>query len=73
VDDTFLMMLNCHHEPIKFYLPQSPHSMSWEVVVDTNDPEQTIARVMAPGKALELARQTTILMREVRPETVRTL
>jgi len=73
VDDTFLMMLNCHHEPIKFYLPQSPHSMSWEVVVDTNDPEQTIARVMAPGKALELARQTTILMREVRPEMVRTI
>lgn len=73
VDDTFLMMLNCHHEPIKFYLPQSPHSMSWEVVIDTNDPEKTIARVMAPGKALELARQTTILMREVRPETVRTI
>ncbi|MGA2596160.1 MAG: glycogen debranching protein GlgX [Bryobacteraceae bacterium] len=73
VDDTFLLMLNCHHEPIKFYLPQSPKSTDWEVVIDTNDPEQTFDRVLPAGKSIELARQTLILMRETRPEPVRSL
>ena len=73
VDDTFLLMLNCHHEPIKFYLPQSPQSKDWEVVVDTNDPEQTIDRVLPAGKPIELARQSLILMRETRAEPVRSL
>ena len=73
LDDTFLVMLNCHHEPIKFYLPQSPQSKDWEVVIDTNDPEQTIARVVPAGKPIQLARQSLILMRELRPEAVRSL
>jgi glycogen operon protein len=73
LDDTFLIMLNCHHEPIKFYLPQSPQSKDWEVVIDTNDPEQTIARVVPAGKPIQLARQSLILMRELRPEAVRSL
>jgi len=73
LDDTFLMMLNCHHEPIKFYLPQSPQSMDWEVVIDTNDPEQTIERRVPAGKPIQLARQSLILMRECRPEPVRAL
>ncbi len=73
VDDTFLLMLNCHHEPIKFYLPQSPQSKDWEVVIDTNDPEETFDRRTPAGKPIELARQTLILMRECRPEPVRAL
>jgi len=73
VDDTFLLMLNCHHEPIKFYLPRSPQSRDWEVVIDTNDPEQTFDRVLPAGKPIELACQALILMRETRPEPVRSL
>ena len=73
VDDTFLFMLNCHHEPIKFYLPQSPRDKDWQVVIDTNDPEQTIDRVVPHGKPIQIARQSLILMREVRPEPVRAL
>ncbi len=37
-DDTFLIMLNCHHEPIKFYVPKPPGAEKWEVVIDTNKP-----------------------------------
>ncbi len=73
VDDTFLLLLNCHHEPIKFYLPPSPNSTDWEVVIDTCDPEQTFDRVLPPGKPIELARQALILMREMRPAPVRLL
>jgi hypothetical protein len=42
-------------------------------VIDTNDPAQTFDRVLPAGKPIELARQTLILMRETRPEPVRSL
>ena len=35
-DNTFLVLLNCHHEHIDFLVP----SGSWSIVVDTNEPEQ---------------------------------
>ena len=38
LDDTFLIMLNCHHEPIKFYLPKLNGNPEWDVIVDTNRP-----------------------------------
>jgi len=73
IDDTFLLMLNCHHEPIQFYLPQSPHSLDWEVVIDTNQPATAQQPLVAAGEYIELARQTLILMREARPEPIGTL
>ncbi|HLJ50429.1 MAG TPA: glycogen debranching protein GlgX [Bryobacteraceae bacterium] len=73
VDDTFVIMLNCHHEPISFFLPPSPHGHEWEIVIDTNDPEQTIQRVVRPGKAVELVRQSLVIVRETRPIPVRAI
>ncbi|MEA3188182.1 MAG: isoamylase, partial [Chthoniobacter sp.] len=33
-DDTFLLLLNAHHEPLKFVLP-GQEDVRWELIVDT--------------------------------------
>jgi glycogen operon protein len=73
IDDTFLLMLNCHHDSIQFFLPQSPRSLDWEVVVATNDPAPEQERLVRAGESIELVRQTLILMREARPEALTSL
>src|SRR5262249_52440626 len=35
VDDTLLILLNAHHEPISFLLPAHRRGVRWEVVVET--------------------------------------
>ena len=40
VDDTFFMALSAHFEPIEFTLPSKEFGASWQVVLDTGDPEQ---------------------------------
>jgi len=34
-DDSFLILLNPHHEPVRFTLPQMRSGTSWELLVDT--------------------------------------
>jgi glycogen operon protein len=38
-DDDFLLLLNCHHEPIQFFLPKAAEIPSWHVLVDTSEPD----------------------------------
>ncbi|HXM74395.1 MAG TPA: glycogen debranching protein GlgX, partial [Chthoniobacterales bacterium] len=35
-DDTFLLLINAHHEPIPFMLPGEEH-LEWELILDTMD------------------------------------
>jgi isoamylase len=37
-DDSFLVLMNAHHEPVEFALPRLGDSASWEVVLDTTWP-----------------------------------
>jgi len=69
-DDTFLVMLNCHHEPIQFFMPKPVSVEGWEIIVDTNDPEQTInSRFCAAGDSIELTPLSLVLAREAKPRT----
>jgi glycogen operon protein len=36
-DDTFLLLLNAHHEPVDFVLPAHRTRMRWELVLDTRE------------------------------------
>ena len=38
-DDTFMMLLNPHHEPIRFFMPRA-EGTAWEVLIDSAKPEQ---------------------------------
>jgi glycogen operon protein len=37
-DDSFYILFNAHHEPLKFRLPTCPWGDAWETVIDTNEP-----------------------------------
>jgi glycogen operon protein len=70
-DYTFLIMLNCHHEPIQFYLPQPPGTEKWEIVIDTNDPGlEAESRFSEPGSAVELVPLSLVVCRESKPPSV---
>ena len=70
-DDTFLIMLNCHHEPIQFYMPKPPTSEKWDLVVDTNDPAlEPKTRCYEPGSPVELVPLSLVVAREAKPATV---
>lgn len=38
VDETFLVLLNAHHEDVSFILPAHTKSVRWELVIDTSFP-----------------------------------
>lgn len=64
-DDTFLIMLNCHHEPIQFYVPAPPDSENWEIIIDTNNPElEANSRFTEQGQPVELVPLSLVVCRE---------
>ena len=64
-DDTFLLLLNPHHEPIRFHMPRRRRT-SWELCVDTaND---RAAAVVGAGEAYELAARSMALLKELAEE-----
>src|SRR5207237_786002 len=55
VDDTFLVMLNAHHEPMGFTVPAHRDGTQWETVLDTREPTgKTKRRAMPGGETYDL-------------------
>jgi glycogen operon protein len=58
VDDTFLLLINAHHEAVSFVLPRTPAGGRWRVVLNTNDlanpfkTAPTRTRVKLEGRSL---------------------
>jgi glycogen operon protein len=48
-DDSFLLLINAHHQPITFTLPDESYGRSWEIIVDTADPLLAHPRRRQPG------------------------
>jgi isoamylase len=64
VDDTLLILLNAHHEPVTFILPRQTSQEPWQVVVDTR--EETGKREHPPipgGESYELEARSLALLR----------
>ncbi|MFL5395992.1 MAG: glycogen debranching enzyme GlgX, partial [Myxococcales bacterium] len=38
VDESFYVVFNAHHEPMKFTLPEERFGKTWVEIIDTNDP-----------------------------------
>jgi isoamylase len=64
VDDTFLILLNPHHEPIQFYMPPRDGA-AWEVVISSAAPQDEEKRIVEAGKPFELVPRSTALLREI--------
>ena len=70
-DDTFLIMLNCHHEPIRFFVPKPATAEAWEIIIDTNQPDlEPATRFCAVGDSIELMPLSLVVAREAKPVAV---
>jgi glycogen operon protein len=64
VDDSFLILLNSHHEPVEFTLPGRAYADAWQVAVDTATGAETAdeTEVKAGGTLVVPPRATLILI-----------
>jgi glycogen operon protein len=64
VDDTLLLLLNAHHEPLAFVLPAHRPKVRWELVLDTQDATgQRPHRLKRGGEAHALEAHSAALFR----------
>ena len=64
-DDSFLVLLNAHHEPLKFILPAHRRGIRWELVLDTvssNGGEKGL-EMMKGGEAYPLEARSLAVLR----------
>ncbi len=67
VDDSFLLLINGHHEPLEFILPIEGPSAPLEVVLDTTLlrlPERRDRKVYASGAQLQVESRSMLVLRE---------
>jgi glycogen operon protein len=63
-DDRFLLLFNAHSEPITFTLPPDRLAPSWEVVVDTTQPNGPVpAATLQPRSELKVASRAVTVLR----------
>ncbi|HVL84894.1 MAG TPA: glycogen debranching protein GlgX [Pseudonocardia sp.] len=64
VDDSFLLLVNAHHQQITFTLPDERYGRTWEIVVDTADPLLANARRRrpVPGARLRVAARAMLVL-----------
>jgi len=61
-DDTFIVLLNAHYEPVKFTLP-GREDVHWELMLDTETGFLEPGCVLHAGEALELIDRSLCLLR----------
>jgi glycogen operon protein len=63
-DDTYLILFNPHHEPIRFFMPPREGS-AWELLLDSGEPGKEDKPVIASSQPYDLEPRTTALLREL--------
>src|SRR6266699_6552111 len=65
-DDTFLLLINAHYEPIAFVLP-GQENLKWQLILDTSDAAGFVAgpKTFASGDDIDLAGRTCCLLQLV--------
>jgi glycogen operon protein len=65
-DDTFLLLINAHHEPIPFVLPGQEH-IEWQLILDTMNAEGffTEPKKFASGGDVDLGGRAAYLLQLV--------
>ena len=71
-DDTFLLLINAHHEPISFLLPGEEH-LEWEQILDTTNEDGFLkdAKKFSSGDDVDLNGRATYLFKLSRGEQPR--
>jgi isoamylase len=64
VDDTFLVLLNAHHEPMGFTLPAHRKNVRWEPMLDTREPTgRRRTRPYRGGQSYEMEARSLAVLR----------
>jgi isoamylase len=66
VDDSFLVLLHAHHEPVRFTLPPRRFGLRWQVVLSTAHPELEEGPVLGAREGIELESRSLVLLRRAR-------
>ena len=63
-DETFLLLINAHYEPIQFLLP-GLENLEWELILDTSDEDGFLSgtKKLASGEDVELTERSALLFR----------
>lgn len=61
VDQTLMLILNAHHDPIAFILPDVIGGRSWQRLIDTNQAEQEEATNLDSGARYEASGRSLLL------------
>ncbi|MGB0124571.1 MAG: glycogen debranching protein GlgX [Silvibacterium sp.] len=67
IDDSFLLLLNAHHEPVDFTLPPTPEGGRWKCCLKTSDLGNPF-KSSTPRKRIKLAGRSLILLCERKPK-----
>jgi glycogen operon protein len=67
-DDTFLVLFNSHHGPLRFFLPVSEHPSAWELLLDTRGAQSPKRRIHSEGNYYRLLGHSLVLLRRCAPE-----
>jgi glycogen operon protein len=62
-DDTFLLLMNSHHEHVNYKLPESPKNLGWEMVLDTSKLEKAF-REGEVEQDFDVYGRSVVLLRE---------
>jgi len=63
-DDDFLLLLNCHYEPVDFFLPDLEFDRKWEFVFDTrNAAFEKSGTPVSAGESITLIERSLVLLR----------
>jgi glycogen operon protein len=65
VDDSFLVLVNAHHDPLAFRLPTRRFGRRWELVLSTAEPDLTEGPSPAARAELEVESRSVALLRRV--------
>ena len=64
IDDSFLLLLNAHHEAVPFTLPAHKKGVAWQWMFDTAKTDRkAVPKTWRGGKVYDLEARATALMR----------
>ncbi|MGW5683717.1 glycogen debranching protein GlgX [Nonomuraea sp. NPDC003754] len=70
VDDSFLLLINAHHEDMTFTLPGAEFADSWTIVLNTDDEtprEESLDDQRSPGALVPVTAHSMQVLRHARP------
>jgi glycogen operon protein len=64
-DDSFYLCFSAHDEPIEFTVPRAEYAQSWQVEIDTMEPQKDDGVSVAPDAVVSVGPRAIVVLRAV--------